>query len=396
MKSEFKVKRTIEEINKKIEKGGVVVLTAEEFSKLVKEIGPTQAAKEVDVVTTGTFSPMCSSGAFINFGHPIPTIKAYKVWLNDVPAYGGLAAVDFYIGATEPREDDPLNKVFPGQFLYGGGHVIHDLVAGKKIHLKALGYGTHCYPRRTYETEITIHDLVNAVLCNPRNSSQNYYCAINLSDKILYTYMGVLKPNLGNANYATAGCLSPLLKDPYLRTIGIGTRIFLGGAKGYIIWCGTQHRMDVKRTPKGAPIQPGATLMVIGNLKEMSPKWLVGTSHLGYGCSLAVGLGIPIPILNEQVAEWAGLSDEDLFTQIIDYSYDYPNGIKRNYGIVSYAELKSGKINILGKEVSTYPVSSLSRAREIAEIIKNWIKNGEMFLTEPVANLPGTYLFPMR
>ncbi|QER41527.1 hypothetical protein F1847_01765 [Thermodesulfobacterium sp. TA1] len=396
MEGEFKVKKTIEEINRKIEKGEVVVLTAEEFVNLVKEVGPVTAAKEVDVVTTGTFSPMCSSGAFLNFGHTSPTIKAYRVWLNDVPAYGGLAAVDVYIGATETREDDPLNKVFPGQFLYGGGHVIHDLVAGKKIHLKALGYGTHCYPRKSFEKEITIHDLVDAVLCNPRNAYQNYNCAINLSDKILYTYMGVLKPNLGNANYATAGCLSPLLKDPYLKTIGIGTRIFLGGAKGYVVWAGTQHKTEVKRTPKGAPMQPAATLMVIGNLKEMSPEWLIGTSHIGYGCSLAVGIGIPIPILNEQVAEWAGLSDEDLFTQIIDYSYDYPNGVKRNYGIVSYAELKSGKITVLGKEVPTFPISSLPKAREIAEILKNWIKQGEMLLTEPVNPLPGAKLFPMR
>jgi len=393
---EFKVNRTIKEINEKIEKGEVVVLTAEEFVDLVKEVGPVNAAKEVDVVTTGTFSPMCSSGAFLNFGHSVPTIKAYRVWLNDVPAYAGVAAVDIYIGAAEPREDDPLNKVYPGQFPYGGGHVIHDLVAGKKILLRAIGYGTHCYPRKTLEKEITIHDLVNAVLCNPRNCYQNYACAINLSDKMIYTYMGVLKPKLGNANYATAGCLSPLLKDPYLRTIGVGTRIFLGGAKGYIVWAGTQHRTEVKRTEKGVPIEPAGTLMVLGNLKEMSPEWLVGTSHIGYGCSMAVGIGIPIPILNEQVAEWAGLSDEDIFTQVIDYSYDYPNGISRNYGIVSYAELKSGKINIMGKEVPTYPVSSLVKARKIAGILKDWIKKGEMLLSEPVEPLPGASLFPMK
>ncbi len=160
MNNQIKVKKTLDQINKRIEKGEVVVLTAEEFSKLVKDIGPVEAAKEVDVVTTGTFSPMCSSGAFINFGHPIPTIKAYKVWLNDVPAYGGLAAVDFYIGATETREDDPLNKVFPGQFLYGGGHVIHDLVAGKKIHLRALGYGTQCYVIQGMLIKIIIVPLI--------------------------------------------------------------------------------------------------------------------------------------------------------------------------------------------------------------------------------------------
>lgn len=123
--------------------------------------------------------------------------------------------------------------------------------------------------------------------------------------------------------------------------------------------------------------------MVLGNLKEMKPEWLIGTSHLGYGCSLAVGLGIPIPILNEQVAEWAGLSDEDLLAQVVDYSQDYPNGIKRNYGIVSYAELKSGKINILGKEVSTVPITSFIKSKEVAEILKGWIQRGEMLLTEP-------------
>ncbi|QJA06363.1 hypothetical protein FVE67_05875 [Thermosulfurimonas marina] len=393
---DYKVKKTIEEINEKIRRGEAVVVTAEEMVKIVREVGPEEAAREVDVVTTGTFSPMCSSGAFINFGHPVPTIKAYRVWLNGVPAYAGLAAVDIYIGATEPAEDDPLNKVFPGEFRYGGGHVIHDLVAGKKVHLRAIAYGTHCYPRKEYETEITLKDLPYAVLCNPRNAYQNYNCAINLSEKTLYTYMGVLRPHAGNANYATAGQLSPLLKDPYLKTIGIGTRIFLGGAKGYVVWAGTQHRMEVKRTEKGAPLAPAATLMVLGNLKEMDPRWVVGTSHLGYGCSLAVGLGIPIPVLNEEVARFAGLGDDELFTQVVDYAYDYPNGIKRHYGIVSYAELKSGKIKVLDKEVPTVPISSYVRAREIAEILKRWIQNGEMLLTEPVAPLPGAELFPFR
>jgi len=117
------ISKTYEEINERIRKGQAVVLTAEEMTRLVKKVGPEKAAKEVDVVTTGTFAPMCSSGVFINFGHTQPPIKAAKVWLNDVPAYAGLAAVDVYLGATEPAFDDPLNKVHPGTFEYGGGHV---------------------------------------------------------------------------------------------------------------------------------------------------------------------------------------------------------------------------------------------------------------------------------
>ena len=384
-----KVNKTIREINEKIKSGDVVVVTAEEIIDIVKNEGPVEAARQVDVVTTGTFAPMCSSGAFINFGHSSPGIKASKVWLNKVPAYGGVAAVDCYIGATEAVEDDPLNKVYPGEFSYGGGHVIQDLVAGKKVHLKATAYGTDCYPSRLEEKEITLRTLPQATLCNPRNAYQNYNCAVNFTKKTIYTYMGALKPKAANANYCSAGQLSPLFNDPYYKTIGLGTRIFLGGGEGYVTWHGTQHKPSVKRNKKGVPVSPAGTLWVMGDLKKMSPQWLVGMSLQGYGCSLAVGLGVPIPILNEEIAGYTGISDEDIVTQIIDYGNDYPKGVSRSYGQVSYAELKSGFIKLNGQEVPTVPLSSLVKAREIADILKREIAQGDFFLGEPQFTLPG-------
>ena len=378
-----KTKKTIDEINRKIKEGKVVVVTAEEMVGIVKESGPEKAAKDIDVVTTGTFSPMCSSGAFINFGHSKPPIRASQVTLNDVPTCAGLAAVDIYIGATEPSIDDPLNKVHPGQFKYGGGHVIHDLVSGKKVRLSATSYTTDCYPKRELKKQIRLSDLPYALLVNPRNAYQNYHCAINLQDKMIYTYMGVLRPKAGNANYATAGQLSPLLNDPHCLTIGLGTRIFLGGAQGYVTWAGTQHTLSVPRGKNGVPLEPGATLMVTGNLKEMNPRWLVGVSMLGYGCSLAVGIGVPIPILNEDIARYAGVSDEDIFTQIIDYGKDYPKGNAKSLGTVSYAELKSGTITLNGQAVQSVPLSSYVRAQEIAGILKEWIQKGKFFLGQP-------------
>jgi uncharacterized protein (DUF39 family) len=383
-----KVSKTIGEINEKIKSGAVVVVTAEEMIDIVKNQGPVEAAHQVDVVTTGTFAPMCSSGAFINFGHSVPTIKASKVWLNRVPAYAGVAAVDCYIGATEAVEDDPLNKVYPGEFSYGGGHVIQDLVAGKKVSLKATGYGTDCYPSRLVEKEITLRTLPQATLCNPRNGYQNYNCAVNFTQKTIYTYMGTLKPQGANANYCSAGQLSPLFNDPYYKTIGLGTRVFLGGGEGYVTWHGTQHKPAVKRNEKGIPVSPAGTLWVMGDLKKMSPQWLVGVSLQGYGCSLAVGLGIPIPILNEEIAGHTGICDEDIVTQIIDYGHDYPNGISKSYGQVSYAELKSGFIKLNGQEVPTVPLSSLVKAREIAEILKKKISQGKFNLGEPQFTLP--------
>jgi L-aspartate semialdehyde sulfurtransferase len=380
--------KTIQEINEKIKQGKVTVVTAEEMVDIVRRKGPGKAAVEVDVVTTGTFSPMCSSGAFINFGHTKPGIKAAKVWLNDVPAYAGIAAVDIYIGATEPAEDDPLNRVHPGQFKYGGGHVIHDLVSGKAVRLRATSYGTDCYPNRKAGKRIRLADLPYAVLLDPRNAYQNYNCAINLSNKTVYTYMGVLKPRAGNANYSTSGQLSPLLNDPYYLTMGLGTRIFLGGARGYIIGPGSQHKPEAERGKNGVPLTPAGTLMVMGNLKEMDPRWILGVSMLGYGCSMAVGIGVPIPVLNEEIARYTGVSDDELFTQVIDYGNDYPKGEAVSLGQVSYAELKSGTITFKGQSVPTVPVSSHTRAVEIAGILKGWIRKGDFLLTEPQVMLP--------
>jgi uncharacterized protein (DUF39 family) len=387
--SPHKVNKTIAEINEKIRKGKAVVVTAEEIIDIVEEKGAVRAAQEVDVVTTGTFGPMCSSGAFMNFGHSQPRIKAAKAWLNDVPVFAGLAAVDVYIGVTEPAEDDPLNKVFPGEFRYGGGHVLQDLVAGKTLRLRAESYGTDCYPLKKLEKEITLQTVPECYLFNPRNAYQNYNCAVNLSEKTIYTYMGVLRPQGGNANYCSAGQLSPLLNDPLYKTIGIGTRIFLGGGQGFVVWRGTQHNPNVKRGANQVPRAAAGTLSVLGDLKQMSPEWIVGASFQGYGCTLVVGLGVPIPILNEEIVQYTAVKDEDIYTQVVDYSKDYPEGGPiQSLGEVNYKQLKNGKIKFNGKEIPTTPLSSYSKARKIAGILKEWIQKGEFLLGEAQQLLP--------
>lgn len=382
------IEKTYAEINAKIRSGKAVVVTAEELIALVEEKGLSKAAQEVDVVTTGTFAPMCSSGAFLSFGHTTPRMKMQKVWLNGVSAYTGIAAVDAYIGATEMHENDPLNTNYPGEFRYGGGHVIHDLVARKPVKLKALGYGTDCYPRRNLETTITLDDINEAILFNPRNCYQNYNCAVNLTDRTIYTYMGMIKPHLGSANFSTSGQLSPLLKDPHFKTIGVGTKIFLGGGVGYVAWNGTQHFPSIMNAEGKELGGAGGTLAVTGDLKQMNPRWLVGTSYLGYGATLSVGIGIPIPILNEEIARYAAMKDEELFAPVVDYGEAYPSFTPGNLGYVSYADLKSGKIQVNGKEIATAPLSSMPRAREIASTLKGWIQKGEFLLTEPVKALP--------
>ncbi len=377
--------KTIEEINAKIQSGKAVILTAEEMTALAKDVGVKKASEQVDVVTTGTFSPMCSSGLFFNIGQPEPPmIKASTITLNNVSAYGGIAAADGYIGVTEVALDDPLNKVYPGKFLYGGGHVIEDLVAGKKVKLLAEGYGTDCYPNRKIEREITLNDLPFAQMLNPRNCYQNYNVAVNLGAKTVHTYMGSIRPNLSHANYATAGNLSPLFNDPYLRTIGLGTKIFMGGGLGYVIGTGTQHVAEPKRNEQGIPLTPSGTLMLKGDLKGMKQKYVRGLSYYGYGCTLALGVGIPIPILDEEMAYYTSISNDNILLPVKDYDTDYPNGIPRILDHVSYTQLRTGSFELMGKKVKTSPLTSYTISQEIAVELKRWIVEEKFEITAPI------------
>ena len=386
-------KRTIEEINAKIRSGSVAVFTAEEVIGLVRKKGVGKATREVDVVTTGTFSPMCSSGAFFNIKQPKEKMKfgGGSVTLNGVPAYAGLAAADIYIGATAIPEGDPRNSNGrPGKFRYGGAHVIEELVAGKKVLLSAGAYGTDCYPQRSREQRIGFDDMNEAFLFNPRNCYQNYNVAVNLSEKPIYTYMGLLKPKLGNANYCSAGQLSPLLKDPFYRTIGVGTRVFLGGAQGYVAWHGTQHNPEAPRLENGTPRKGAGTLALIGNLKEMNPRWLRAVSYTGYGASLSLAVGVPIPVIDEDMMRTVSLSDEDLVAPIVDYSRYYPTGDgEAQLGEVTYARLRSGSIEFRGKIIPTGCFSSYAKAREVADRLKTLISSGAFLLSQPVSPLPG-------
>jgi uncharacterized protein (DUF39 family) len=382
------VKKSYEEINAKIKQGRAVVVTAEEVIDIARDEGLKAAAAKVDVVTTGTFGVMCSSGAFLNFWHTKPKMKMQQVWLNEVPAYAGVAAVDAYIGATELMEGDPANAHHPGQFRYGGGHVIEDLIAGREVRLRATSYGTDCYPLRKLEKTIRIGDLRDAFIMSPRNSYQNYNVGVNCSDKLIYTYMGILKPQMGNINYSTAGQLSPLLNDPYFRTIGVGTRIFLGGAQGYISGPGTQHDPNGQRTERGLPMGGAGTLAVTGDMKRMEARYIRGVSMLGYGVSLMVGIGVPIPILDEEMLEFTCVTDADILAPLCDYGLKYPAGEPPELGYVTVAELKSGVVEFMGKRIPSAPLSSYPLAREIAASLKSWIAEGRFLLSQSAELLP--------
>jgi len=127
----------------------------------------------------------------------------------------------------------------------------------------------------------------------------------------------------------------------------------------------------------------------------MSPEFLRGASFTRYGTTLYVGLGIPIPILNEGLAKKTAIRDGEIFTNVVDYGV--PRRDRTKLAKVSYKELKSGAITVNDQRIRVNSLSSLKTARKIAATLKSWIENGEFFLTAPVERLPVDTVFkPMR
>lgn len=389
--------RTIPEINEKIQAKKAVVWTVEELKARVQETSVAEVARQVDVITTGTFEPMESSGAIINLGHTDPPIKIRQCWMDGVPAYAGFGAVDLYLGASQMADYSGSGEVGDLEDLremrlrsplqeHGGGHVIADLIAGKPVKVRAIGQVTDCYPRSSIET--TIHrDTINQFyLYNPRNLYQNFIVGVNGGDRPLFTYLGPLQPQLGNAVYSNPGAISPLFNDPDLQLIGVGTRLFLGGGIGYVAWEGTQHFPLQKRLPNHTPIGPAATLALIGDAKQMDPRWVRGCYFKSYGPSLMLGIGVPLPVIDEEVVLRCSVQDADLVAPVVDFSI--PRRVRPTFGQVSYAQLKSGRITIDGKRVRVAPLASIYLSRQVAQELKQWIEEGKFTLTESVAALP--------
>jgi CBS domain-containing protein len=183
--------------------------------------------------------------------------------------------------------------------------------------------------------------------------------------------MGKLLPNSGNVTFSGAGLLNPISNDPNLRLIGSGIPLFLCGAPGMVIGEGTQH----------SPAGGFSTLMVTGDVKQMSQEYLRAATMTGYGVTLYVGLGIPLPVIDKEVVRATAVRDDDISVDLVDYGI--PGRNRPCLRKVTYAELRSGSITLNGEEIRTSSLSSFNRARRVAETLKDWISAGKMEMSLP-------------
>jgi len=283
-------KRTIDEINQKLRRQEAVVVTADEFKQMVRR---GKEVEHVDVVTTATMGIMSGTAALfcIPFGERGIFERVKKAWLNDVPAYPGpcpnerLGMVDLIIYGTDHASQE-----------YGGGHILRELVEGKEVRLKV-----ESKEGRQVEASFTLNDLEFARIFGTRLCFKNYMAFVNKGDDALETIFSVapLKGNLKEATVCGCGEINPLQNDPGLKTVGVGTKILVNGAVGYVLGAGT--RSSAKKP----------NISVIADMKGMDPRFM-GGFKTSAGPECLTSIAIPIPVLDSEVLEGLKVLDEEI------------------------------------------------------------------------------------
>ena len=117
----------------------------------------------------------------------------------------------------------------------------------------------------------------------------------------------------------------------------------------------------------------------------MSTDYVRGATIPEYGTSLLIGIGIPIPILNEEVAKSTAVTNNQIETNLLDYGV--PRLDRPILKKVKYSELITGKVELNGVKVKTAPLSSFRIAYEIMDELARWIQEKEFHFAGDVERL---------
>ena len=292
--------KSIAEINERITRGEAVVLTAQEVCDVVKD-GEDLTLKDVDVVTTATRAIMSGTYAVLSFsiGEPCSFTRAEHAWINGVPASVGpcpnerLGIIDMMVFGTSHSKDKPN---------YGGGHLFRDLVNGSDVQVEV-----ETDEGKSFTEAIRLGDIPYARIFSTRNAFKNYVAFVNPGNATLQTIFSAIDfpSNLAGATVSGCGQINPIKNDPNLETIGIGTRVLINGAQGFVI--GTGSRSMASRP----------NLLGLANMHQMNPEYMGGfVTSAGPEC---IGSwAVPIPVLSESILENIKKLDRDIPLPIMD------------------------------------------------------------------------------
>ncbi|MDD3974120.1 MAG: methanogenesis marker 16 metalloprotein [Methanothrix soehngenii] len=309
------VGKEFSEILERIERSEAVVLTAEEVSRLVEK-KDRSSLEEVDVVTTATRAVMSGTYAILSFpvAEPGSFQRARNVWLNGISAQVGpcpnenLGVLDMVIFGTTHSRDRPD---------YGGGHLFRDLVEGKTIQVEV-----QTDEGGLLQAEAGLEDMPQARMFGSRHAFKNYSAFVNPGSRSVRTIFHArgFEPHCQGATFSGCGQINPLKCDPLLETIGIGTRILLNGAEGYVLGTGTRSSRD----------KPN--LSGFADMHHMTAEYM-GGFVTGLGPECICSLAVPIPVTSPTILEEIARRDREIALPVNDINTRTVIG-QANYGDV--------------------------------------------------------------
>jgi putative methanogenesis marker 16 metalloprotein len=281
-------------------RGEAVVITAEEVAGLV-ESGESSRLSEVDVVTTATRAVMSGTYAVLSFpvAGPASFLRARKVWINGIAAQVGpcpnenLGVLDLLVLGTAHSQD---------RSNYGGGHLFRDLVERKKVHVDV-----ETDDGRRLQAEIGLDDIPYARLFGSRHAFKNYSAFVNAGDEPVSTifHSRGFAPHCKEATFSGCGRINPLKNDPLLESIGIGTRILINGAEGFVLGTGT-------RSSKERPNLSG-----FADMHQMVPE-LMGGFVTSAGPECICTWAVAIPVISKTILEEIARPDRGIALPVND------------------------------------------------------------------------------
>ena len=297
---ELNSQRTFLEIQEKIDRGDVVILTAQEICDRVRQ-GETFDLCDIDVVTTATSALMSGTYAVLSFkvAEPDTFTTASKVWINSVPAQVGpcpnerIGILDLIVMGTQ------ASKTNPG---YGAGDLFRDLVRGEQVLVEIL-----TDDNRTLTCSTTLTQIPHAMLHSSRNAFKNYLAFVNPGKTAVSTIFHSDKMNGNYEEMTFCGCgeLNPLENDPELKTIGIGTKVLINGAEGFVTGPGTRSSAE----------KPN--LSGIADMHQMNPEFL-GGFKTGHGPDIITTWAVAIPVLDRDMLTHILKTDAQIPLKVVD------------------------------------------------------------------------------
>ncbi|MDM7953133.1 MAG: homocysteine biosynthesis protein [Cyanobium sp. CZS 25K] len=359
-------------------KGVLRVRGAADFRRLVAALGLAEAYADTDVVVAANAEFTDQGSLHLNIGPSDPPIRFRDTQLEVLGAQAGGGGGDLVL---------PIGGGTGEAQRQGGAHLLDRLLRGGTLTLTATGEVTALHPRRDLQAQLDLERIGSGRLLLHRAISENGVVAVSSAEGVLRSPWGPVLGPFGNGLYGCSGAGSIGLTMPGLALLGPGSPVMVAGAIGWVVGSGSGHQPGVQRSPSGHALSPGAVAAVSVDLHGLRPEWLRPCFFEGQGAALLVGVAAPIPLINEAVARQAACGDDALEAPVLDMGI--PRRLRPRFGSVSYAQLKSGVIQVEGRRVTAAPAHSPRLAEAIGAELIGWLQDGRFPLRLPVCPLSG-------